>query len=181
AINIMSLRKQHVSIACDRCRKKRRKCVLISNYDCENCSKQHEKCIFTTLFKKRGPKPKKKQINTFEDVNFLFVHSNKQQESYNSQEYTQVQLPTENNLNFPFLLFNQQETQCQNFHQQSQPTTSPIIMPAQQTYTHRFITLPRFDFDDSRFETLIGKMTQKQAKECLSTLERRCDILKHTL
>ncbi|CAG8763534.1 13733_t:CDS:2, partial [Dentiscutata erythropus] len=56
-----------------------------------------------------------------------------------------------------------QETQRQNFHQQSQPTP------------------PRFDFDDSRFKTLIGKMTQKQVKECLSTLERRCDILKHTL
>ncbi|CAG8532408.1 3010_t:CDS:2 [Ambispora leptoticha] len=39
----------------------------------------------------------------------------------------------------------------------------------------------QFDFDDSRFKTLVGKMNRKQVESFLSVLERRCDILKQVL
>lgn len=40
---------------------------------------------------------------------------------------------------------------------------------------------PQFDFDDSRFKALVGKMTRKQVEGFLSVLERRCNILKQVL
>ncbi|CAG8513485.1 4876_t:CDS:2 [Diversispora eburnea] len=68
---------------------------------------------------------------------------------------------------------------------QSQLTNSPIAMVApgsmQHTYTAVPFMPPQFDFDDSRFKALIGKMSRKQVESFLNVLERRCDILKQVL
>ncbi|RHZ54524.1 hypothetical protein Glove_426g76 [Diversispora epigaea] len=68
---------------------------------------------------------------------------------------------------------------------QSQLTNSPIAMVApgsmQHTYTAVPFMPPQFDFDDSRFKALIGKMSRKQVESFLNVLERRCEILKQVL
>ncbi|CAG8701655.1 13171_t:CDS:2 [Acaulospora morrowiae] len=64
---------------------------------------------------------------------------------------------------------------------QSQLVSSPIAMVAPNTIQHNYPFAPQFDFDDSRFKALIGKMSRKQVENFLSVLERRCDILKQVL
>ncbi|CAG8482904.1 12146_t:CDS:2 [Funneliformis mosseae] len=65
---------------------------------------------------------------------------------------------------------------------QSQLVTSPVSMvpQSQPTYTVPYMP-PQFDFDDSRFKALVGKMSRKQVEGFLGVLERRCDILKQVL
>ncbi|KAF0390481.1 hypothetical protein F8M41_010822 [Gigaspora margarita] len=135
----------------------------MTNFGCENCLRHDENCTFTASFKKRGRKSKKKQINT--SIDFPFIHSDRQ--SHHSLKPTQMHLPTKKN----FINFDKQETQRQNFHQQSQLTTSPVIKPAQQTYT-----LPNTEFDDSSFMSLLRKMSLEQVKKVLSVLIERCEI-----
>jgi len=69
---------------------------------------------------------------------------------------------------------------------QSQLVSSPVSMVApsvhqQPTYTNVPYMPPQFDFDDSRFKALVGKMSRKQVEGFLGVLERRCDILKQVL
>ncbi|GES96491.1 GATA-type zinc finger transcription factor [Rhizophagus clarus] len=71
---------------------------------------------------------------------------------------------------------------------QSQLVSSPVSMVPQatihqqQTYTTTVPYMPpQFDFDDSRFKALVGKMSRKQVEGFLGVLERRCDILKQVL
>jgi len=70
---------------------------------------------------------------------------------------------------------------------QSQLVSSPVSMvpPATVHQQHTYSTVPymppQFDFDDSRFKALVGKMSRKQVEGFLGVLERRCDILKQVL
>lgn len=71
---------------------------------------------------------------------------------------------------------------------QSQIVSSPVSMlPTATVHQHTYQTVPsynmspQFDFDDSRFKVLIGKMSRKQVEGFLGVLERRCDILKQYL
>jgi len=70
---------------------------------------------------------------------------------------------------------------------QSQLVSSPVSMvqPTTVHQQHTYSTVPymppQFDFDDSRFKALVGKMSRKQVEGFLGVLERRCDILKQVL
>ncbi|PKC54602.1 hypothetical protein RhiirA1_310952, partial [Rhizophagus irregularis] len=67
-------------------------------------------------------------------------------------------------------------------HIRNKPSSNTATIHQQQTYTTTVPYMPpQFDFDDSRFKALVGKMSRKQVEGFLGVLERRCDILKQVL